>query len=129
MQLYLDANVIIYSVEQLPEYVGPIGEWVARVEGARGRLITSNLSRLECRVGPLRRRDEALRTRFDEFFEGADLTVLDLGRDVLDRATELRATYGFRTPDALHLATAILIEADVFLTADVRLARCTDVRV
>jgi hypothetical protein len=36
MQLCLDANVIIYSVERLPQFADAIGEWVSRVEAARG---------------------------------------------------------------------------------------------
>ncbi len=38
-------------------------------------------------------------------------------------AAELRAKYGVKTPDALFLATAILENADVFVTNDVRLKK------
>jgi predicted nucleic acid-binding protein len=48
---------------------------------------------------------------------------------VIERATELRARYGFRAPDAIHLATAIEEHVDVVITGDVSLARCTEVRV
>jgi predicted nucleic acid-binding protein len=40
------------------------------------------------------------------------------------RATELRAAHGLKTPDAIHLATAIEERADLFLTGDANLARC-----
>ena len=45
-----------------------------------------------------------------------------LTREVIDRATELRARHGVRTPDALHLAAAVASGCDVFLTNDLRLA-------
>ena len=48
---------------------------------------------------------------------------------MIDQATELRARYNFRSPDAIHLATAILIGAEVFLTSDQKLAQCTEIRV
>jgi predicted nucleic acid-binding protein len=35
-----------------------------------------------------------------------------------DRAASIRARYRLRTPDAIHLATAILEGVDVFLTND-----------
>ena len=43
---------------------------------------------------------------------------------VIDRATALRARYGFKTPDALHHACAIDAGADAFVTGDANLARC-----
>jgi hypothetical protein len=46
-----------------------------------------------------------------------------------ERATELRARYGFRSPDAIHLATAIDAGAIVFITGDASLTRCADVAV
>ena len=45
------------------------------------------------------------------------------------RDPELRARHNFKTPDAIHLATAIEEKADVFLTGDVTLARCSDIQV
>ena len=57
------------------------------------------------------------------------LVVVDVTAAVIDRATDLRVKYGFKTPDAIHLASAIVESADVFLTGDVALARCTEVTV
>ena len=55
--------------------------------------------------------------------------LVDLSSSVVERATDLRARYSLKTPDALHLATAIELHADVFLTGDQTLARCADVAV
>lgn len=129
MRLYLDANPIIYSVEGVAGFQPGVARWVKQVEAAAGLLITSRLSLLECRVRPLREKNQAALARFDDFFSGENLVLLDVSADVIDRATELRVQYGFRTPDAIHLATAILIDADVFLSGDGGLARCTDIRV
>jgi predicted nucleic acid-binding protein len=49
--------------------------------------------------------------------------------EVVETATALRAAHGFRPPDAIHLATAILAKADVFLTGDRNLARCPGLKV
>jgi predicted nucleic acid-binding protein len=123
MRLYLDANSIIYSVEGLPEFRDATLEWIDRAE-ASGTVVTSRLARLECRVKPLRDGDAELLARFDGFFARAGLELIEVAADVLERATELRARHGFRTPDAIHLATALEANADVFLTGDRTLARC-----
>lgn len=37
------------------------------------------------------------------------------------RAAQIRADFGFRTPDALQLATAVVRDCDIFLTNDQQL--------
>jgi hypothetical protein len=80
-------------------------------------------------VKPLREANTIVLQRFDDFFTRRGLMVADLSAAIIDRATELRARSGFGTPDALHLATAVELAADVFLTGDDRLERCDSVRV
>jgi len=67
--------------------------------------------------------------QFDVFFAGVELVVVELGPAVLERATELRARYNLKTPDAIHYAAAVEIGALVFLTGDRGLARCTEIPV
>jgi predicted nucleic acid-binding protein len=93
------------------------------------RLITSRLSWLECRVSPLRNKDEVLLAAYDRFFNASRLEIVEVSPEVVQRATVLRANYGFRTPDAIHLASAIENKADVFLTGDLMLARCKEIQV
>jgi predicted nucleic acid-binding protein len=50
--------------------------------------------------------------------------VIDISAEIVERATQLRADHRFRTPDAIHLATAIESDVDVFLTRDKALAKC-----
>ena len=40
--------------------------------------------------------------RFDGFFARTGLELIEVTSDVIERATELRARHGFRTPDAIH---------------------------
>ena len=83
----------------------------------------SELVRLECRVGPLKRKNTSLLSQFDSFFASSDLLIAALTRSVCDRAAIIRADHGFRTPDALNLACAVESQWDVFLTNDMRLSR------
>jgi len=89
----------------------------------------SRLTRLECRVRPLRDGNLGLLAVYDGFFSAGRLALGELSAAVIELATELRARYWFSTPDAIHLATAIEGGADVVLTGDATLRRCREVTV
>ena len=122
---YLDANVIIRFVE---------GDFAASNDirerlGGVSHFVTSHLSRLECRCHPMRNGDPGLLSAYDLFFGAKEMTLLNIDERVIDIATRLRATYAFKSPDAIHLASAIACEADCFLTGDTKLARCTEIKI
>ena len=97
--------------------------------GLPGSLVTSRLTRLECRSRPLRAGDLATLAQFDVFFAGVELLVVEVGTAVIERATDLRARYNLKTPDAIHYASAVEVGASVFLTGDRGLSRCLEVPV
>jgi predicted nucleic acid-binding protein len=66
---------------------------------------------------------------FDRYLREIIAEILPLSPQVIDQATFLSARYGFRTPDAIHLAAAIEHNCDLFLTNDNRLRRCTKIAV
>jgi predicted nucleic acid-binding protein len=98
---------------------------VAQRLSSTDALVVSDLSRLECRVKLMRDGNTALLDEFDRFFNESVSEVLALSREVIDRATEIRSRYGFKTPDAIHLAAATLSSCELFLTNDRRLDRFT----
>lgn len=127
--IYLDANVVIRLVEGDAPTRAPLVARLASSLGVPGSLVTSRLSRLECRSKPLRAGDAAVLAHFDVFFAGIELVLLDVTAAVVERATELRAKYNLKTPDALHCATAAEAGVAAFLTGDRALARCSEVPV
>ncbi len=130
MRLYLDSCCIIYAIEGVPQFREPVLERIAKVEAsADGVLLTSRLSRLECRVKPLKDGNADLLSIYDSFFDRRPLVLAEILSGVIERATALRVAHGFKTPDAIHLATAIEEQADIFLTGDAALSRCKDLRV
>lgn len=50
-----------------------------------------------------------------------NLGLREIDQNVALQAAKLRARYGFKTPDALFLATAMEEKAEAFITNDVRL--------
>lgn len=125
MRIYLDSSIIIYLVEQVAPFVGRL---VARLEPA-DELVISELTRLECRVKPLKESHANLLQDYEDFFESAIAQVVTLSRRVMEEATRIRAVYGFKTPDSIHLAAAMTAGCDIFLTNDHRLIQFKEISI
>jgi predicted nucleic acid-binding protein len=126
--VYLDSCCFIYLVEGQPPWRAAV-ETRLRGLQATTNILTSQLARLECRTKPMRDGDTSLLGRYDSLFAASRLIVAELSPAIIDRATTVRARYGFKSPDAIHLATAIEKGAVEFWTGDASLARCVEVRV
>ncbi len=125
-RIYLDTAPVIYAVEGVAAYSSTIQERFAHSDS---NLVVSDLTRLECRVKPIHDRDISLLNDYDYFFADASVEVIALTREIMDQAAEIRAAYGYRTPDAIHLAAAIVTNCDVFLTNDHDLINFTEISV
>jgi uncharacterized protein len=127
--LFLDANLVIYFVEQPPVW-GPksIGHITALL-AAGDQLAVTDLVRMECLVGPLKNGDINLEADYRKFFSSSDVHILAITGPVCDRAAAIRATYGFKPLDSLHLAAAVEYGCARFLTNDGRLNSFPDISV
>ena len=126
MRLYLDTAPVIYTVEQVPIFSALVD---TRLSSPDIVLVASDLTRLECRVRPLREGNTKLLMEYDTFFEWAVAEIIALSRDVIDLATEIRAQDGVNTPHTIHLAVAANANCEVFLTNDHRLDRFSEIAV
>jgi predicted nucleic acid-binding protein len=124
--VYLDACCFIYLVEGHPSWRSVVEGRIRQLDPT-ARLVTSQLSRLECRTKPMRDDDKALLDRYDGLFAANRVAVFEVTAAIIDRATAIRARFGFKAPDAIHLATALDSGASALWTGDASLARCTDV--
>jgi predicted nucleic acid-binding protein len=102
---------------------------LARIIVANDQTATSHLTRLECRVKPIRLNDASLLADYEAFFNNPDLLRLPLPEPVFERATVIRAQYNFKLGDSLHLAAAVEHGCGLFLTNDGRLKRFPDIPV
>ena len=126
MRMYIESSPAIVLVE----HVTPFDTAVETKLAAAGVIpVSSELTRMECRVKPLQTADVARLGDFEVFFSTRILDWVPFTRPLFDKAADLRVRFRFKTPDALHLAAAIVSACDVFLTHDQQLARCTDIAV
>ena len=122
-KIYLDSAVVIYLVERVEPYytllqttLDPSDDYLA-----------SHLTRLECRVLPLRKGDMQLLADYEAFFGEQVHEMIELSASVMDKAAEIRAFYNFSVADAIHLAAAVVSGCEVFLTNDLRLTSFAEI--
>jgi predicted nucleic acid-binding protein len=117
--IYLDSCLVIYLVERHARWGAPVARAVAQESG--GEFAVSPLVKCECLVGPIKRGDPILQQSYTELF--GEFASLDMPEAVYLLAAELRARFGVRLPDALHLACAQHHRCDALWTNDGRLTR------
>lgn len=121
MLAFLDASAIIYLLEGDARTRAAVRQVLKDLEFRDGTpaLAISALSRLECRVRPLRESDAQTLEQLDTFFNDPGLSVIAVDTVILDKATELRAHHGLRTPDAIQAASLLAVNPDgAFVTGD-----------
>jgi uncharacterized protein len=128
-RVYLDSCVVIYLLQGPESLSQGVRSALRPEDGDPPAVCISDLTRLECRVWPIRHGEDQLLGQFDEFFGSQDVERILLQTDTFDLATELRARFGTKTPDALHLAAAILGGCQEFWTNDHRLKAAAEDRV
>ena len=114
---YVDACLLIYWVERS----GPVAEAAVRWLEKRPEeaMCVSPLTRLEVLVHPTRHGNHVLVQSYEALL--AKQTWLPIGDEIFAHALTLRAQHGLKTPDALHLATALHHGCTEFWTNDNRL--------
>lgn len=121
MRVYLDSCLVIYLIERQEPWSKAMQDRLLHAASQRIEVGFSDLTRLECRVGPKSKGDLKALADFDRFFAAPDFQRFELETRAYDCATDLRAAFRLKTPDALHLAVAISAGCDEFWTNDKRL--------
>jgi predicted nucleic acid-binding protein len=114
---YLDTCCVIYLLEEVQGFSATLRAHLA--DNPEVILCVSPLVRLEVLIKPLVEANIALVKDYEDFLSAQQW--LPMGDSEFDQATRLRAVHRLKTPDALHLATALRHNCAEFWTNDDRL--------
>ena len=126
----LDTSPFIYHLEEHPRYADLTQALFERIERGELSAITSVLTLTEVLTLPKRLGDRRLAEAYRQALHMfPNLAIVAIDEDIAERAADLRAQFGLRTPDALQLAVALQAQAQAFITNDVTLKKVTDITV
>ena len=126
----VDTAVFIYFIEEDPRFLPHILPLFTEADRGERLLVTSSLTLLEVLVVPYRAGHRQLAERYEHLLtRSRGVRIVDLSRDQLRAAAQLRATTRVKTPDALQLAAALEAGCRTFLTNDRHLPSIPGLRV
>ncbi len=129
-RLYVEAAPLIYYVEEHPVYVQRMEAIISFIENTPIEAVSSVISLAEVLNQPIKLgRNDLEKAYRDILISGEYFRLLPVVQSIAESAARLRAYHNLRTPDALHIATALDAQCDAFLTNDNGLKRITQVRV
>lgn len=118
--IYWDTNIFILLKEHFGREHDLLWELLEAMRKMGTRPMTSALTISELLVGPLKNENKDLIETYQGWLVDQPwLDVLPVNEPVLAGAALLRANYPkYKLPDAIHLASALHVRCDYFLTAD-----------
>ena len=118
-KVYLDANIFIYAIEHSNIYKQLLDELFKQIDYGNIQAITSEITLAEVLVKPFADRNTELVDIYKQLLVDANIIVLlKINQKILIDSAKCRTTFGVKLPDAIHLTTAIVSDADFLLTND-----------
>jgi predicted nucleic acid-binding protein len=127
-RLYIEAAPLIYYVEENPDYVARMDAIVDAIEHLSIEAVSSVITLTEVLAQPIKLGNAKLDQEYrDILLNSEGYSLLAITAQIAESAADLRARYNLRTPDALHVATALDAECDAFLTNDKGIKRVSEI--
>lgn len=129
-RLYIETAPLIYYVEEHPTYVARMDAIIATLEKASIVAISSVIILTEVLPQPIKLGNTLLEEEYHNILLHSDgFMLLSVIAQIAETAADLRARYNLRTPDALHVATAMVAHCDALLTNDAGFKRVTEITI
>ena len=119
-QVYFDTNIFIYLLEGNVEYASQINTIYTALQNREMTACSSELLFTEI-LPPIVKQNNAAFEIVKGFINENFFQMMPLTEDICILAGFLRSDFPMKTPDALHVATALEQNCDVFLTNDRRI--------
>jgi predicted nucleic acid-binding protein len=126
----LDTVAFIYFLEDNRIYAPVLDPLFREADDGRRHIVTSALTLLEVLVIPYRLGQLTLAGRYEALLtRSRGVRMVELGREQLRGAANLRALHRLHTPDAMQIAAALTHRAVAFVTNDRRLPDIPGLRI
>ncbi len=126
----LDSSAVIYFIEQHPRYVALLRPLFVEADRGSRTIVTSAVTLHEVLVMPFRAGNRVLAEQYEQLLtRSRGVRMIELSRNLLRSAAQLRAATGIKAPDALQLAAASVAGCRCFVTNDRRLPTVSGLRV
>ncbi len=128
--LCVETAPFIYYTENRPIYFDKMQAIFDRMNHGQFEVLCSVITLSETLNKPIESNDQRLINAYNSLFENTyGITLVSVNKSIARRAAGLRARYNLKTPDALHIATALETGCQAFLTNDIALKRVTEMQV
>jgi len=126
----IDSVVFIYVWNKQPEFFRQAKKVLEEISGGQTAGVFAQIGLIELLTGPKKLGRKSLAILYNERVKNfPNLEIRSLNDNVTEIASDLRAKYNLRTPDAIHVATAIDAGADRFITNDKTLKKVKEIAV
>lgn len=126
----IDTSILIYLLEEHPGHARKARRLFERFEHGSMRGVFSIVGMIELLTGVKKKNRQDLAQDYKILLSRLpNFDIYSIDEDIVDIASDLRVSYGVRTPDAIHVATAIAKDATMFITNDRALKKIKEMTV
>lgn len=126
----IDTSVLIYLLEEHPEHARKARRLFECFEKGSLKGIFSIVGMIELLTGVKKKGRKDLAQDYKILLSRlSNFDIYSIDEDIVDIASDLRVSYGVRTPDAIHVATAMAKDATMFITNDRSLKKIKEMKV
>jgi len=116
---YIDSNIFIYFVEKAVPRFEATERLFSLLRQSGSTVYTSDIAAAECLYRPCRDGNDRLAGIYLELFEtGGDVLRVPLDYDLIKHAAGIGGKLGIKLIDAIHLASAMAVGCEIFVTND-----------
>jgi predicted nucleic acid-binding protein len=130
-RIMFDTAPIVYFIEE-HEVFGEIADEIFKMikDDLSYRSFSSVITITEVLTQPLRKSRRDIYEKYREFLlNSSNFVIYSIDPIIAEKAAELRAKYGIKTPDAIQLAVGIENNGTIFITNDSDLKRVNEINV
>ena len=126
-KVFLDTAPIVYYLENNESYYPKMKKFWKECDNCD--YVTSAVTVTEYFLYPYQQNNIRLINAFYGFVDGMDIEIKSIDIAIAEKAAQIRAEYrGFKSMDALQLASACLSGCDLFLTNDKQLRQFKELK-